>query len=117
MIFTFLMIGMLLHKTPARYVISMKRSSSNISGILFQYPFYAGIMGIMLYTGLGDRLGEMMASMATLETYPFFAYLIGGIVNFAIPSAGGEFGRNRSQFNKCDYRNWHSAYPKKKLQQ
>jgi len=91
MIFTFLMIGMLLHKTPARYVISMKRSSSNISGILFQYPFYAGIMGIMLYTGLGDRLGEMMASMATLETYPFFAYLIGGIVNFAIPSAGGEF--------------------------
>jgi short-chain fatty acids transporter len=91
MIFIFLIIGMLLHKTPARYVISMKRSSSNISGILFQYPFYAGIMGIMLYTGLGDRLGEVMASIATLETYPFFAYLIGGIVNFAIPSAGGEF--------------------------
>ena len=91
MIFIFLIIGMLLHKTPARYVISMKRSSSNISGILFQYPFYAGIMGIMLYTGLGDRLGDVMASIATLETYPFFAYLIGGIVNFAIPSAGGEF--------------------------
>ena len=91
MIFIFLIIGMLLHKTPARYVISMKRSSSNISGILFQYPFYAGIMGIMLYTGLGDRLGEVMASIATLENYPFFAYLIGGIVNFAIPSAGGEF--------------------------
>lgn len=91
MIFIFLIIGMLLHKTPTRYVISMKRSSSNISGILFQYPFYAGIMGIMLYTGLGDRLGEVMASIATLETYPFFAYLIGGIVNFAIPSAGGEF--------------------------
>tara|TARA_B100000902_G_scaffold242415_1_gene229550 strand:+ start:426 stop:1775 length:1350 start_codon:yes stop_codon:yes gene_type:complete len=91
MIFIFLIIGMLLHKTPARYVISMKRSSSNISGILFQYPFYAGIMGIMLYTGLGDRLGEVMASIATLDNYPFFAYLIGGIVNFAIPSAGGEF--------------------------
>ncbi len=91
MIFIFLIIGMLLHKTPARYIISMKRSSSNISGILFQYPFYAGIMGIMIYTGLGDRLGEVMASIATLDTYPFFAYLIGGIVNFAIPSAGGEF--------------------------
>ena len=32
-----------------------------------------------------------MASVATLETYPLFAYLTGGIVNFAIPSAGGEF--------------------------
>lgn len=91
MIFIFLIVGLLLHKTPIRYAISMKRSSSNISGILFQYPFYAGIMGIMLYTGLGSKLGEVLASVATAETYPFFAYLTGGIVNFAIPSAGGEF--------------------------
>ena len=62
-----------------------------ISGILFQYPFYAGIMGIMLYTGLGDKLGQVLASVATLDSYPFYAYLTGGIVNFAIPSAGGEF--------------------------
>ena len=41
MIFLFLIIGMLLHKTPMRYVIAMKRSSNNISGILYQYPFYA----------------------------------------------------------------------------
>lgn len=53
MIFIFIITGMLLHRTPLHYVISMKRSSSNISGILFQYPFYAGIMGIMLYTGMG----------------------------------------------------------------
>lgn len=91
MIFIFLMIGLFLHKTPMRYVISMQRSSSNVSGILFQYPFYAGIMGIMLYTGLGERLAQMLASVATMESYPFYAYLTGGIVNFAIPSAGGEF--------------------------
>jgi len=91
MIFIFLIVGLLLHKTPMRYVVSMKRSSSNISGILFQYPIYAGIMGIMLYTGLGERLGQMLASVATIDSYPFYAYITGGIVNFAIPSAGGEF--------------------------
>ncbi|MEJ2112892.1 MAG: TIGR00366 family protein [Flavobacteriaceae bacterium] len=91
MIFIFLIVGLLLHQTPMRYVIAMKRASGNISGILFQYPFYAGIMGIMLYTGLGERLAEIMASVATINTYPFFAYITGGIVNFAIPSAGGEF--------------------------
>jgi short-chain fatty acids transporter len=91
MIFIFLIMGMLLHKTPMRYVIAMKRSSSNISGILYQYPFYAGIMGIMLYTGLGEKLAQVMSSIATIHTYPFFAYITGGIVNFAIPSAGGEF--------------------------
>lgn len=91
MIFIFIMVGMLLHQTPMHYVISMKRASSNISGILFQYPFYAGIMGIMLYTGLGEKLGQILASTATIDTYPFFAYITGGFVNFAIPSAGGEF--------------------------
>jgi short-chain fatty acids transporter len=44
MIFIFMMLGLLLHKTPLRYSISMQRASQNISGILFQFPFYAGIM-------------------------------------------------------------------------
>ncbi|MCK5442369.1 MAG: short-chain fatty acid transporter [Maribacter sp.] len=91
MIFIFLIIGLILHKTPIRYTISMKRASSNVSGILFQFPFYAGIMGIMTYTGLGEQLAQVMASFATIDTFPFFAFVLGGVVNFAIPSGGGEF--------------------------
>jgi short-chain fatty acids transporter len=91
MIFIFLVIGLILHKTPIRYTISMKRASSNVSGILFQFPFYAGIMGIMTYTGLGEQLAQVMASLATIDTFPFFAFVLGGVVNFAIPSGGGEF--------------------------
>lgn len=91
MIFIFLMLGMLLHKTPMRYGIAMKRASGNVSAILFQFPFYAGIMGIMMYTGLARELGELMAAYATPDNFPVFAFLTGGLVNFAIPSAGGEF--------------------------
>lgn len=91
MIFIFLILGLFLHKTPMRYSIAMRHASGNISGIIFQYPFYAGIMGIMTYTGIGASLGELIASAATPGTYPVYAYLLGGMVNFAIPSAGGEF--------------------------
>ncbi|MCO6512557.1 MAG: short-chain fatty acid transporter [Aridibacter famidurans] len=91
MIFTFLMFGLLLHQTPMRYVIAMKRACSNISGIVFQYPFYAGIMGIMIHTGLGAAIGTAMASGGSMLTYPVYSYLAGAVVNFAIPSAGGEF--------------------------
>lgn len=91
MIFIFIILGLCLHKTPLRYGIAMQRSSRNISGILFQYPFYAGIMGVMIYTGLGEYLAQGLASIATINTYPFYAFLTGGLVNFAIPSAGGEF--------------------------
>lgn len=91
MIFIFLIVGMLLHITPMRYSIAMKRASSNISGILFQYPFYAGIMGIMMASGLGEKISTVLVSIATPESYAFISYLTGGVINFAIPSAGGEF--------------------------
>ncbi|WP_299365959.1 TIGR00366 family protein [Winogradskyella sp.] len=91
MIFIFLIVGMLLHITPMRYSIAMKRASSNISGVLFQYPFYAGIMGIMMASGLGEQISTVLVSIATPNTYAFIAYLTGGVINFAIPSAGGEF--------------------------
>jgi short-chain fatty acids transporter len=91
MIFSFLIFGMLLHRTPIRYVVAMGRSCSNISGIVFQYPFYAGIMGIMLATGLGKAVAVWMASLVTLKTLPAAAFLLGGVVNFSIPSAGGEW--------------------------
>jgi len=60
MIFIFLMLGLLLHKTPMRYSVAMKRASSNVSGVLFQYPFYAGIMGIMMFTGIGEKLTDVL---------------------------------------------------------
>ena len=91
MIFSFLIFGMLLHRTPICYVTAMARACSNISGIIFQYPFYAGIMGIMMATGLGTAIAVWMASFVTLKTLPLAAYLLGGVVNFSIPSAGGEW--------------------------
>ncbi len=91
MIFVFIIFGLFLHRTPIRYGIAMRRASSNVSDIVFQFPFYAGIMGIMTHTGLGEELAKLIASVATIESYPFYAYLLGGVVNFAIPSGGGEF--------------------------
>ena len=91
MIFVFLIFGMMLHGTPIRYVVAMQRACSNISGIVFQYPFYAGIMGIMMATGLGTIMAEWMAARVTLETLPVAAYVLGAVTNFSIPSAGGEW--------------------------
>jgi len=91
MIFVFIAIGLILHKTPMRFVVAMKRACGNMSGIIYQYPFYAGIMGIMLYTGLGDVVSAWLASHASVHTIPVIAQTAGAIINFAIPSAGGEW--------------------------
>jgi len=91
MIFIFITIGLVLHGTPMRFVIAMRRACSNISGIVYQYPFYAGIMGIMLYTGLGSAASTWLASHASIHTLPVIAQMTGAVINFAIPSAGGEW--------------------------
>ena len=91
MIFVFINTGLLLHHTPMRYVIAMKRACANVSGIIFQYPFYAGIMGIMMFTGLGQIMAQWLAANATVTTFPLVAQLSGAAVNMAIPSAGGEW--------------------------
>ena len=91
MIFLFIGAGMLAHRTPLCFVIAMKRACSNVSGIVFQYPFYAGIMGIMMFSGLGNQLANAIAGGASLQTLPFLSQLTGAVANFAIPSAGGEW--------------------------
>ncbi len=90
-IFSFIIIGMFCHLTPLRYEIAMKRACSNISGIILQFPFYAGIMGIMIHTGLGKAIAILIAGSASVETFPIVSFISGGVVNIFIPSGGGEW--------------------------
>lgn len=89
--FVFIMLGMLAHKTPIRYVVALKRSCANVSGIILQFPFYAGIMGIMIHTGLGKQVATSLAAATSPESFPFVSFLIGGFLNIFVPSGGGEF--------------------------
>jgi short-chain fatty acids transporter len=91
MIFAFLMVGLLVHRSPMRYGIAMKRACANVYGLVFQYPFYAGIMGIMMFSGLGTTISLWLADGASMTTLPLIAQFAGAAVNFAIPSAGGEW--------------------------
>lgn len=91
MIFAFLAIGLLVHRTPSRFGIAMKRACANVYGLIFQYPFYAGIMGIMMFSGLGSQISLWLAEGASMHTLPLIAQFAGASVNFAIPSAGGQW--------------------------
>lgn len=89
--FLFIILGMIAHKTPIRYVVAMKRACANVSGIILQFPFYAGIMGIMIYTGLGKQVATSLAAATSPGSFPFVAFLTGGLLNIFVPSGGGEW--------------------------
>jgi short-chain fatty acids transporter len=89
--FIFIMVGLALYRNPIAYVRAIFRGSGAVGGIILQFPFYAGIQGVMTLSGLAITFADALARVATQFTYPFIALLIGGLVNLFIPSGGGEW--------------------------
>ena len=58
---------------------------------LLQYPLYAGIMGIMLNTGMVAQIADLFARIGTAETLPLIAFFSGGVINLFIPSGGAQW--------------------------
>src|SRR5699024_1211096 len=67
--FFFLMLGILLHGSLTKYTDALVKGSSALVGIIIQFPFYAGILGIMASSGLLAQIATMMIKIATPETY------------------------------------------------
>jgi len=88
---TFLAAGLLLARSAAHYARLVGNASMTVGQVLVQYPFYAGIMGIMLGSGLASVIAEWFTAIASASTLPFWAFLSGGLINMFVPSGGGQW--------------------------
>ncbi len=88
---TFLCFGLILCNSPLHYVKLVNNASPTVGPIILQYPFYAGIMGIMSDTGLIKILADYIVSFSSSELLGFYSFLSAGIVNMFIPSGGGQW--------------------------
>ncbi|PTY78091.1 short-chain fatty acid transporter [Heyndrickxia sporothermodurans] len=89
--FTFLFLGILFHWTPKRFLDAVADAVKGAAGIIIQFPFYAGIMGMMTVSGLAAVMSEWFISISNDFTFYCFAFLSGGLVNFFVPSGGGQW--------------------------
>lgn len=89
--FIFLFLAFLFHGTPKRFLGALQESITYASGIIIQFPFYAGIMGLMQYSGLADIISSLFVSISTARTLPLWTFFSGGLVNFFVPSGGGQW--------------------------
>ncbi len=87
----FLFSAILLHQTPHNLLTSLQQAIPSGAGIVIQFPFYAGIMAIMIKTGLAQQISEGFITIATAETLPFWSFLSAGFVNIFVPSGGGQW--------------------------
>ena len=94
MIFMFL--GILLHGDLRKYVDAITEAAAGAAGILLQFPFYAGIMGLMVASNadgvsLAGIIADFFVRISNDVTFPVFTFLSAGIINFFVPSGGGQW--------------------------
>jgi len=94
--FIFLFLGILLHKTPKHYLNALSIAAKGAGPILLQFPFYAGIMGMMTGANtdgisLASIMSDVFVNIANATTFPMFSFLSAGLVNFFVPSGGGQW--------------------------
>ena len=94
--FIFLFLGILLHGDLRRYVDAIGEAAAGAAGVLLQFPFYAGIMGLMVAknadgVSLAGVISNFFVSISNHVTFPMWSFLAAGIVNFFVPSGGGQW--------------------------
>ncbi len=87
----FLFLGFLFFLRPIRYVQAVSKAAGNAAGIILQFPFYAGIMGMMRDSGLVKIFSDATVGVSNQQTFSIFAFLSAGLVNLFIPSGGGQW--------------------------
>src|SRR5262245_47937196 len=61
----FLLVGFLLHGTPSRLMHAVQAATPAVWGVILQFPFYAGIAGVITTTHLNESLARAFVSAST----------------------------------------------------
>ena len=87
----FLLLGFLLHRTPARLMAAFRAATPAVWGVILQFPFYAGIAGIIITTRLSDRLASAFVSISSHGTFPPLVAVYSAVLGVFVPSGGSKW--------------------------
>ncbi|MGF1468784.1 MAG: TIGR00366 family protein [Sandaracinaceae bacterium] len=87
----FLAAGLVGHGSLGRYAEAIEEAARGAAGIVLQFPFYAGIMGVMRETGLAAAVATFLTGLAPDGLYGVVTFVSAGLVNLFVPSGGGQW--------------------------
>lgn len=87
----FLVLGVLLHGTPARLMRAVRDATPATWGVILQFPFYAGIAGIITATALNERIAHLFVDVSTHTTFPPLVAAYSALLGVFVPSGGSKW--------------------------
>jgi len=89
--FLFLIIGIILHRHPRDFMRAAEQGGRFVWHVIIQFPLYAGIFGMIKYSGLQQIAGEFIVSMASVHNFALLNCWYSGLLNYMVPSGGGQW--------------------------
>lgn len=83
--------GLCLHVDLNRYVGVIETAVKGATGIILQFPFYAGILGILKYSGLLLIIAGYFVQISSPDTFPLLTFFSAALINLFVPSGGGQW--------------------------
>lgn len=90
-VFICLMAGMLLHWKPRAFLDAVSEAVPATAGVLIQFPFYAGIFGIITQSPISKDLANLFVGISNYYTFPIFESIYSAILGFFIPSGSSKW--------------------------
>jgi short-chain fatty acids transporter len=87
----FLVLGVLLHGTPARLMRAVREAVPATWGVVLQFPFYAGIAGMITATALNERIAHVFVEASTARTFPPLIATYSALLGVFVPSGGSKW--------------------------
>lgn len=93
----FLMLGLLLHWRPKRFLNAVAKSVPATTGVLIQFPFYAAISAILTMAAnpagatLSHVISDAFVRLNTHDSFPLAMGIYSAVLGFFIPSGGGKW--------------------------
>jgi short-chain fatty acids transporter len=87
----FVAAALLLHGRPSSFLLACRRGMDSAWGIVVQFPFYAGIFGLMTQTGLGAWVASLFERFASAGSFPLVVYVYSALMNLFVPSGGSKW--------------------------
>jgi len=87
----FIVLGMLLHWRPKRFLRAVSQAVPATGGVLIQFPFYAVIFGMIAGTGISGVLTRFFVSITTRGTYPILVAAYSALLGVFVPSGGSKW--------------------------
>ena len=90
-LFMALFLGLLLCKRPMEYAEQFGNSVRFIWGFATVLVLFAGVQGVVNYTGLAELISGWLIGIGSQQTFPLITFIVSAIMNLIMPITGAQW--------------------------